>query len=206
MGGQEGGKWVWRLENVLCVLFGVQGWKVGVPGGAAWGAGEGDASISPFVYPLFSQGQQGPGGVCPDAPIGGVSRGADPPPDDDGGLIAAGGAARGGPRRPRPPCTHALAASHPQPLPLDGGTLLRSVLALGNVGWVLNPSSGVLTDPPSCPHRHWAPCPAPEPAPCLPCLHAQRHAARVPPHPGAPCPARHPPHGAPHPRHTPHAG
>lgn len=191
---------------MLCVFFGVQGWKMGVPGGAAGGAGQGDASAAPHTLcPLFLQGQQGAGGVCPDAPIGGVSWGADPAPDDDGGLIPARGAARGGPRCPRPPCAHALAAPHPQPLHLDGGTLLRLVPGLGEAGWVLNPSSGVVTDP-SCPHRHRASCPAPEPAPCLPCLHAQCHAARVPPRPGPSCPARHPPHGAPHPRHPPHAG
>lgn len=112
---------------------GAAGARAAPPVSAGWGTA--GTKGSPWCHaaaphpmsPLFPQGQQGPGGVRPDAPVGGVSRGADPPPDDRRGLLAAGGAARGGPRRPCPPSAHALAAPHPQPLHLDGGTFLRSV-------------------------------------------------------------------------------
>lgn len=183
----------WSCGDGRWVLFRGAGKDAAVPGccwgcrGGRWGSLGVQGWVVPMlplhsVYPLFPQGQQGPGGVRPDAPIGGVSWGADPPPDDGGGLVAAGGAARGGPRCPRPPCTHALAAPHPQPLHLDGGTLLRSVPALGEVGWVLNPSNGVLTDPPSpqasgtlpCTRTCPLPSPPPCPAPCSPCSPSPR--------------------------------
>lgn len=106
---------------------------------------------------FFPQGQQGPGGVRPDAPVGGVSRGADPPPDDRRGLLAAGGAARGGPRRPCPPGTHALAAPHPQPLHLDGGTLLRSVPPAKGVGAVGVGLARCCAPPP--PRQKWGAAP-----------------------------------------------
>lgn len=70
-------------------------------------------------------------------------------------------------------------------------------------GWVLTPP--VLMAPPWL-RRHWAPRAAPEPAARLPRLHAQHHAARVPPVPGPPRTARHPAHRAPCPWHPAHTG
>jgi hypothetical protein len=134
----------------------------------------------------FLQGQQRPRGICSDPPLEQLSRRPGPPPHD------AGQPAGRGPPPPPPPCPPALAAPHPQPLLVDGGTFLRSVIQ-GQVGAALGltvvffggpcqldhcasapQALGTLPYTRTCPLASLPLCPAPWPQ-CSPC-------PRTPPH------------------------
>lgn len=190
------------------------------------------AVLSPATHPhprRDPQRQQGPPRVLPDPPVGRLPRGPGPSPHDRRRTLPADGPAGWRPGLPPAPRPSPLAAPHPQPLPVDGGPLLRSVLprqARGQSAGVGQGRRGAerplarcrrpessgpgqtglptplcLTAVPCVP-RPWAPCPTPEPAPRLLRLRARLHALRLPPVPGQPCTARHPALGA-HPPHRP---
>lgn len=94
------------------------------PGGGkgGWLAGGAEA------LPGHVQGQQGPRGFHPDAPVGRLSWRPGPSPHAGRGLLPAERPAGRGPSPPPPPRPRPLAATHAQPLLVDGRTFLRSVL------------------------------------------------------------------------------
>lgn len=78
--------------------------------------------------PRDMQGQQGPHGIHQDAPVRWLPRRPSPSPRDHRRLLSAEQPAGRRPSPPPSPCPRPLAAPHPQPLLVDGGTLLWSVL------------------------------------------------------------------------------
>lgn len=154
------------------------------------------------IHPHDGQGQQGPRGIRPDPPIRRLSWGPGPPSHDHRGSSLQSGQLAGD-LGPHPHPAHPLpGCPAPAAPPQDGRTFLRSVSeGRQGTGQDKNPGGyggqcqpGALFPPVlcltslPCLHRPWAPCPAPESAPRLPCL-------RVP----APCPLssplpRMPPH------------
>lgn len=116
------------------------------PGSGRWVGGRA-AELSP-LHPRDAQRQQRPPGVCPDPPPGQLPWRPGPSSHDRQRLLPAKQPAGRGPSLPRAPCPPSLAAPHPQPLLMDGGTFLRSVLrAQGGCQWAWGRAPS-LADPP----------------------------------------------------------
>lgn len=122
------------------------------------------------------QGQQGPRGFHPDAPIGRLSWRPGSSPHACRGLLPAEWPAGRGPSPPPPPRPRPLAATHAQPLLVDGRTFLRSVLRGAGLarGSDPLPGAGGLRAA-GRPASLWCPLPALHCLTAVPCLAGLGH-------------------------------